>query len=114
MDSFGTFTIYFNKRKQWIVVQVWDVHPTTFKNWGGGRWGYFDPVWEKPNEGLFGELHLVRSGIREDTVAHELLHVVLGWCFANWIIPTPKNEEKICTFNDELTRKFWKGYRKKG
>jgi hypothetical protein len=107
------FTIRFNKGRQWITVQVWDVHPITFKNWGGGRWAYFDPTFENPKVGLFGELHLVKSGIREDTLAHELLHVVLGWCFANWIIPTPRNEEKLCEFIDELTRKFWKGYRKK-
>ena len=113
------FTIYFNKKKQWITVTVWDVHPATFKSWGGGRWAYFNPLWNEtegctPRKGLFGELHLVKSGIREDTMAHELLHVVLGWCFANWIIPTPKNEERLCEFIDELTRKFWRGFRKKG
>lgn len=98
--------------KQWIKIIIWDVHPNTFQNWGGGRWAYFEPKWDSPKSGFFGELHLVESGIREDTVVHELLHVVLGWCFANWIIPTPKNEEKICEFMDELTRKFYFRYKK--
>lgn len=111
------FRIYFNKKRQWIDVKIWDVHPITFKSWGGGRWAYFDPTWwnddNTSKSGKFGELHCVKSGIREDTVAHELEHVLLGWCFANWVIPTPRNEEKLCTIMDELTRKFWKGYRKK-
>lgn len=115
------FTISFsrnkrNKRKnvQYFKVVIWDVHPTTFKNWGGGRWGYFNPLWENPDEGLFGELHLVESGIREDTISHELFHVMCEWMFKHWIILTPKNEESYAEFLDELTRKFWRGYRKKG
>lgn len=106
------FLIRFNHGKQWIKVIIWDVHPTTFSNWGGGRWAYFEPKWEHPRKGFFGELHLVKSGIREDTIAHEVVHVVLAWYFAKWIIITPNNEEKFAERVDEIVRKFYRGYRK--
>lgn len=106
------FLIYFNKKKQWIKVVLWDVHPTTFQNWGGGRWAYFEPAHEHPRRGFFGELHMVKSGIREDTVAHELFHVLCAWLFAKWIILTPNNEERYAEFLDELVRKFYREYRK--
>lgn len=114
------FRISFSRNKrnrknniQWVDVKIWDVHPTTFSNWDGGRWGYFEYADDlNPREGLLGELHLVKSGIREDTIAHELFHVMCKWMFANWEILTPKNEESYAEFLDELTRKFWKGYRK--
>lgn len=100
------------KYSQWIDVFIWDVHPNTFQNWGGGRWGYFEAGYEDPRRGFFGELHFVESGMREDTVAHELLHALCAWLFAKWIIITPNNEEKITIKFDELVRKFYRGYRK--
>ena len=98
---------------QWVDVFIWDVHPTTFANWGGGRWAYFDlSAIEHPRKGKFGELHLVESGIREDTIAHEIPHIVLKWYFMKWVIITPNNEEKFCQRIDELVRKFYRGYKK--
>lgn len=106
------FIIKFNKNKQWITVQLWDVHPDTFQSWGGGRWAYFNSLWENPKKGLFGELHLVRSGIREDTIAHEMFHVLCEIVWANRDAITGRNEEKYAEIIDELVRKFYKGYRK--
>jgi hypothetical protein len=106
------FLVYFNKRKQWIKIVIWDVHPNTFQNWGGGRWAYFDPKWVNPKLDLFGELHMVKSGIREDTVAHEMVHVVWERFVANGLEFSRRNEEKFATYVDELVRKFYKGYGK--
>jgi hypothetical protein len=111
MDS---FLIKFNKGKQWISVTLWDVHPDTFQNWGGGRWAYFDPVYPFTSSGLFGEFHAVKSGIREDTVSHELFHVVCGIIYSRRDAITGRNEERYASLIDELTRKFFRGYRKKG
>jgi hypothetical protein len=110
------FRIKFNwgrtKEAQWVDVTIWDVHPNTFQQWGGGRWAYFEPGFEHPRKGKFGELHVVESGIREDTVAHEMIHVALAWYFAGWVVITPNNEERFCERVDELVRKFYREYRK--
>ncbi len=108
------FLIFFNKKKQWIVVKIWDVHPITFNNWGGGRWGYFEAKYEFPRKGLFGELHLVKRGIREDTVVHEMFHVLCAWLFAKNGVLSTRNEERMAEFLDELVGKFYKEYRKEG
>lgn len=106
------FKIKFSKNKQWIDVTIWDVHPTTFDRWGGGRWAYFEPRWDNPREGILGELHLVESGIREDTVAHEMLHVVWERFVANDYKFIRQNEERFARYLDELVRKFYREYRK--
>jgi hypothetical protein len=111
-DTPPSFKIVFNGGKQFILVYIWDVHPTTFVNWGGGRWAWWEPKWEHPRRGFFGELHMVKSGIREDTVAHELFHILCAWAFAKMVIITPYNEERFAAFLDELTRKFYREYRK--
>ncbi len=109
------FTVYFNKKKQFFTVHLWDVNPGTFSNWGGGRWGYWEAMWEHPKHGKFGEFHAVKSRInREDLVAHELLHVLFEWIRANNIIMTTRNEEKLVTLFDEITRNFYKAYKKLG
>lgn len=107
-----SFRIKFNRGKQWVDVTLWDVHPNTFQNWGGGRWAYFEKGYEHPREGKFGELHAVESGIREDTVAHEIPHIVWEWFVANNIQFIRRNEEKFCRMTDELVRKFYREYRK--
>jgi len=107
-----SFRIYFNRRKQWLGIYIHDVHPNTFANWKGGRWGYFLPTWGSSRRGKFGELHLVKSRIREDTITHETFHVVCAWLFARNVQLTPKNEEKMAEFQDELVRKFYREYRK--
>lgn len=91
---------------------MWDVHPDTFQNWGGGRWAYFEQCWESPRSGKFGDLHLVRSGVREDTVAHEMFHVLCEWLWANRTAITARNEEYFATFLDRLVGRFFRQYRK--
>lgn len=107
------FIIKFNKNRQFLNVYIHDVHPTTFQNWGGGRWGYFIAKWDNPRVGFFGEFHCVKSGIREDTVAHEMFHVLCEWIWANRLAITGKNEERFAEFLDELVHKFYINYRKK-
>jgi hypothetical protein len=115
MDEYTpNFKIYFNKNRQWLSVYLWDVHPNTFQIWKGGRWGYFHSKWDNPKLGFFGELHFVKSRLREreDTVSHELLHALIDWMWSNGFTITRLNEEKMCEFMDELTRKFYREYRK--
>jgi len=107
-----TFKIIFNKNRQFLDVYLWEVHPTTFSNWGAGRWGYFIPKWENSKVGFFGEIHLVKSRVREDLVVHELFHVMVEWMWANGITVTRSNEERMAEFLDELVRKFYREYRK--
>ena len=111
------FNIYFNKKRQWISVKIWDVHPNTFQNWGGGRWAYFNEKWSEtegstPRRGYFGEFHAVKSGIREDTVAHEMFHVLCEIIWARRDAITTYNEEKYASLLDELVRKFARGFKK--
>ena len=109
------FTIKFNKGRQWILVTIWDVHPTTFQNWGGGRWAYFEPQKVDnvtPIRGLLGELHMVKSGIRDDTVAHEMFHVLCEIIYSRRDAITGSNEERYAALLDELVRKFRQGYNK--
>jgi hypothetical protein len=102
------FRVFFNRNRQFFEVYLHDVHPNTFERRGGGRWGYFLCGDDPPRFGKFGEIHLVKSRVRPDTVSHELDHLRMKWLFQRWIIVTPRNEEKFCTFGDELTRKFWR------
>ena len=106
------FQIYFNKKRQWANVYLWDVHPSTFEGWGGGRWGYFIAKWENSKQGLFGEIHFVKSRVRHDSVVHELFHLLVEWMWSNGFTITRKNEEAMATFMDELTRKFWREFDK--
>ena len=108
------FIIKFNNNRQWITVTVWEVHPTTFRNWGGGRWAYFQPARENSKEGFFGELHFVKSVVRDDVVVHEMFHVLCEILWSRRDAITSRNEEKYASLLDELTRKFWRYYRKKG
>jgi len=72
------------------------------------------PTWKTPSNGAFGELHFVKSGIRFDTIAHELLHVIAEWLYANRSALISRNEEKMCRMQDELARKLERGFRKCG
>lgn len=100
------FVFYFNKKKQWVRVFLWDVHPTTFKSWGGGRWGYFQATYDSPKSGEFGELHFVKSRLRFDVVYHELRHLCTEWMWANGETITRKNEERIISFEDKIANSF--------
>lgn len=100
------FKIYFRNKKQWIEVYLEDVSPKTFKKHGGGRWGYFLPTWEHEKDGIFGEIHFVKSSIRLDTVAHEVFHAVNEWAWSNGEVVTRKNEEFYAKLDDEIFRKI--------
>lgn len=104
------FLIYFNKKKQFIKVILWDVHPNTFANWKAGRWGYFIAKWENPKIGFFGEIHLVKSRVRVDLVAHELFHALVEWMWANREPISNRSEERYASLMDELIREFYRGY----
>lgn len=108
------FKIYFNRRKQWIKVFLWDVHPSTFANWNQTRWGYFLATWQNPKSGEFGEVHFVKSKLpnHEDTVAHEMFHAVCEWMWANRTALTSNNEERMAMLLDRLVGSFYREYRK--
>jgi len=107
-----SFRVYFRKRKQFFDVYLHFIHPNTFQRKGGGLWGYYQPYKERGRFGLFGQIHLVRSRVRVDVVAHELDHLRCDWIFTNKIKLSTRNEEWFCKFGDELTRKFWREYDK--
>ncbi len=103
------FTIYFNKRRQWITVHLWDVHPTTFAKWKGGYWGYYESKYENPRDGKLGEIHLVKSRIREDLVVHEFFHALCDWSNARGLPMNPRHEERLACILDEMVGKFYRG-----
>jgi hypothetical protein len=103
-----SFIVRFNNRRQYFEVHLEDVSPATFHRRGGGRWAYFLPTWEHPRRGRFGEIHIVRSRCRPDTVAHELLHLWISWMRAKDIVITPRNEEQLVGLYDSMVRAFWR------
>lgn len=110
--KYDDFRVFFSKKRQFLDVYLYEVHPNTFAKWDAGYWAYFIATWENPKQGKFGELHIVRSRIREDTVVHEIAHVVWEWMFANNIKFIRSNEEKFATKMDEIFRNFYRGYNK--
>lgn len=108
------FKVFFNKKRQWLEVTLWDVHPVTFKRWGGGRWGYFLPDWEFPDKGKLGELHFVKSRLRFDLIVHEVFHALAEWIHANRTAVTSKNEEKLALMMDEICRRLVRELKKQG
>lgn len=112
MNDTPEFTIFFNKKKQWIDVYIHDVHPATFSNWGAGRWAFFQSKWENPKAGLFGEVHFVKSRIREDTVVHEFDHARTEYMYANGFTITRQNEERMAILLDKFVGEFYRKYNK--
>lgn len=107
------FRVYFNRRKQWYDVVLHDVNPTTFQNRGGGRWGYYENNPDRDNrKGLFGTVHLVKSRVREDLVAHELFHLLCDWMRSRSMQLLPSNEERFAELMDSLVRGFYREYNK--
>lgn len=113
MNDTPDFRVYFSNKRQWLNVYMHDVHPTTFYNWGAGRWAFFIAKWENPKIGLFGEVHFVKSRIREDTVAHELDHARTEYMYANGFTITRQNEERMAIFLDNLVGGFYRQYNKR-
>lgn len=107
-----SFVFYFNRRRQWVDVYLWDVHPNTFERWDAGRWGYYHAIREHGRVGKFGELHFVASRVRHDSVAHELFHLFCDILFTRKQAVTERNEEQLAIVFDELTRNFWREYEK--
>ena len=112
-EAVVTFRVYFNRRKQLIDVILHDVHPNTFERRGGGRWGYYDEASGRNlKKGLFGEMHLVKSRVRSDTVAHELFHLLCDYIRSREVYLSNMNEEYYALKFDEFTRNFWREYKK--
>lgn len=107
MNDKPTFSFKFDRNRQIINVYLWDVHPNTFKSWKMGRWGCFDS-----RDNILGDLHFVKSRVREDLVVHELFHALTEWMWRTGITVTRKNEEKIAETLDEMVRKFYRQYKK--
>lgn len=102
------FKVYLNRKKtQWVDVFLWDVHPTTFANWGGGRWGYYYPQWETPNSPYFGDVHFVKRRIRPSLVSHEFNHALYDWLWARRIAIQSSNEEWVISIHDRLMDGFY-------
>lgn len=100
------FVFLFNKRRQWCKVYLWDVHPNTFNNWQGGRWGYFEKKYYHPAVGHFGDFHFVKDRLRIDTIYHELDHMRTEWIYANRLGWSTYTEEKFIAFMDAAAWSF--------
>lgn len=77
-----------------------------------GRWGMFDPKWQTPRSGYFGDIHMVESRVREDLVVHELAHAWIEWLWCGRTTVIGRNEETMVALLDELVRKFYREYGK--
>ncbi len=59
----------------------------------------------------FGEIHLVVNSYRSGVVAHEIQHIVNGYCdFKGW--DYMDNNEQIAKLAGDLAHAFWRGYYK--
>lgn len=105
------FRVIFNNGRQWLEVTVHEVSPATFERRNGTPWGYYQAAaGRRSRAGKFGEIHLVASRVQADVAAHELFHALADWMGAKGMQITPKNEERLATLFDELTRNFWRAY----
>ena len=100
------FYLFFNKKRQWASVHLWDVHQNTFANWDSGRWGYWEATWSNPRSGLFGEFHFLKGRLRIDTISHELDHLRQEWIWANRLSWTGGSEEALIEMKDKLLGSF--------
>lgn len=107
-----SFRLYFNKRRQFVLVQLHDVNPETFKSKNSTRWGYYQANKNRTKAGLFGEIHLVKSRVREDLVAHELIHLLGDVLRSKDRRFSEYNEEYIAELFDNWTRQFFREYKK--
>lgn len=106
------FQVFLNRKKQWVNVYLWDVHPNTFEKWQGGRWGYFIAKWDDPKKGWFGDVHFVKSRVRNDVVTHEFAHVWIEWILSNRIGLSVSNEERLVSMLDNMVGQFDRKMRK--
>ena len=119
--AYRSFRVYFNHRKEWFDVFLYDVDPKTFQRKDGGRWAYFvradgeNEIVSRNRFGKFGEIHAIDTHTRQlrlDTVSHELFHLLAEWMRIKNVYITLKNEETLASRLDELTRNFWSEYHK--
>lgn len=106
------FRLTFNRRKQWVDVTLWDVHPSTFASWQAGRWAYYQAAADRSKCGKFGEIHFVASRVRADVVAHELIHLLCDIMRTRGMNWTERSEERIAAIYDGLVSSFWREYGK--
>jgi hypothetical protein len=109
-----SFRVFFRRKRQFFDVYLHNTTPATFNRRGGGHWGYFVPRWTNPKVGLFGEIHLVQSRVRHDSVLHELDHLRCAWLFGNRVSLSTRNEEWFCRFGDEIIRNFYREFENTG
>lgn len=113
MESDIQFRVYFNRRRQWLDVHLYNVSPRVFCNYAGTYYAYYQPETERAaRRGLFGSLHFVSERMTPDTVVHELFHVLADWLRAKGMGITVYNEERLAFFFDELFRNFMREYKK--
>lgn len=103
---------YGKKRRLWVDVYLRDVLPSTFYSWGGGWWAYYSYNKDRGRYGKFGELHFVKSRVREDVVAHELIHLLGDYLRSRGTGINVYNEESIAIMFDHWVRTFWREFRK--
>lgn len=104
------FIFYFNRKSQWCEVYLEEVHPNTFNRKNGSRWGYYESKTVREKMGVFGEIHLVSSRVRPDTVEHEIHHLWFDWMRESGRDLSGRTEEKSVRMYDEMMKHFWNEY----
>ncbi len=63
--------------------------------------------------GLFGEVHIIETGVEPGTVALELEHALLDWIQAHYDVPViSRVAEQLCVIMETMTRTWWEEYSK--
>ena len=107
-----TFDLFFNSRRQWVRVTIWEVARDFYAKFGdciGIYWGNED---RKPKVGEFGQIHLLQSKLDDELASHELLHFLIDLVRTRNGQITPRNEEKIVSEYGQMVKQFWKKYNK--
>lgn len=109
-----TFRFWFNRRRNFVTVHFDASTPKTLDRKGYGLWGYYLKEENRSRWGKFGELHFItRTGkLRDDVISHELFHLLADYLRYRSLELNEQNEERIVLIHDELTRSFWREYKK--
>ncbi len=115
MEAVTIFRVPFNAGKQYYEVHLHDCSVETFNRWAKTRWGFYWGDRRKRNryKGYFCDVHLLSYRIDQNTVAHELWHVVKWWARARGLdLNSDRREEDIAWVWGEVVGNFWREYSK--
>lgn len=108
------FRVKFNESKQWVDVYIAD-SPAKFIDRNDCHAYYMPADGRKAYTGLFGVIHLSKMDDTPEGVelmTHELDHLMADWMRSRRMTLNVRNEERIATMKGELSRIFWRKWKK--